>query len=297
MTPPAATAAARSAFRRPRRSLLPGSGRRVSGRESSQSRAPRLTSGEPARAGTAAQTLALPLGLRIAQRAASLPDARLLDHLLRGRLWIAILAASLVGVVFLQISLLKLNTGISRAVQTTQTLERQNTELKVDLSRMAGGERVRDSVAAMGFVAPAAGRPRFLDAGTATAKRAAANISAPAPIRQLPLGMIPLSEGGTAGVTTDPVADEAVLTAPGGGPVPAGAVAAEPASGTAAAAAVPTTAANPGAAPGNAPTALAVPAAPGATPAHAAHGPAAPAAAASTAPSPPSGGTPAGAGG
>jgi len=145
----------------------------------------------------------LPRGLVLVRRAAALRDARLLDRLARGRLWIALLAVGLVGVVFLQISLLKLNTGISRGVETAQTLERQNTELKLELSRLGGGERVQDSAAAMNFVVPVTGQPKFLDAAQASATRAAANIARPAPIQQLPLGMIPPAEGGTAGVTSD----------------------------------------------------------------------------------------------
>jgi hypothetical protein len=182
-----------------------------------------------------------------------LPDARLLDRLVRGRLWIGLLAAGLVGVVFLQISLLKLNTGISRAVQTEQTLERQNTELKLELSRLAGGERIQVSAAAMGFVVPAVGQPRFLDAKAATAARAAESITAPAPIRQLPLGMIPPADGGTSGAAAAPEA-----------PAPLEAAGAAP-SGVAA----PPSAAPPSAAP---PSAAPPPAAPAAAP-HAADHP------------------------
>ena len=199
MTPPAATPAARSHVR-PSRTVAPRTARRPSGPGRTPARAPR-GAGEKA---SAHPVLAPPVGLRLVRRVVALPDARLLDRLVRGRLWIGLLAAGLVGVVFLQISLLELNTGISRAVQTEQTLERQNTALKLDLSRLTGGERVLKSAAAMGFVAPAAGQPRFLDAGKSSALRAAANITAPAPIQQLPLGMIPPAEGGTAGVTVAP---------------------------------------------------------------------------------------------
>ncbi len=199
MTPPAATPAARSHVR-PSRAVAPRTARRPSGPGRTPARASR-GAGEKA---PAHPVLAPPLGLRLVRRVVALPDARLLDRLVRGRLWIGLLAAGLVGVVFLQISLLELNTGISRAVQTEQTLERQNTALKLDLSRLTGGERVLKSAAAMGFVAPAAGQPRFLDAGKSSAVRAAANITAPAPIQQLPLGMIPPAEGGTAGVTAPP---------------------------------------------------------------------------------------------
>jgi len=196
VTPPA-TAAARSPAPRPARTAPSRRARRVS--------APART---PPRGGVRSSQGAAhapSLGLVLARRVAALPDARLLDRLARGRLWIALLAVGLVGVVFLQISLLKLNTGISRGVQTAQTLERQNTELKFELSRLGGGERVQDSAAAMGFVLPATGQPEFLDAARVSAVRAAAIVTPPAPIQQLPLGMIPTAEGGTAGVMSDPV--------------------------------------------------------------------------------------------
>lgn len=120
-----------------------------------------------------------PLGLRVARGAARLPDARVLDRLIRGRAWIAIIAVGLMGIVFMQVSLLKLNTGIGRAVQSAQTLERQNTELRTELSRLGGGERVQDTAAAMGMTMPGADRVRFVAVGKASAATAAARISAP----------------------------------------------------------------------------------------------------------------------
>ncbi len=216
MTPPAATAAART-HARPGSSTAPRAPRRVSGPARTPSR------NAPLVAGPGGAALAPPLGLRLARALAALPDARVLDRLSRGRLWIGILAVGLVGIVFLQISLLKLNTGISRAVETGQTLERQNTALKSELSALAGGERIQESAAAMGFVLPATGQPRFLDARKANASAAAAGITKPAPIQQLPLGMIPPAEGGTAGIAPDPVAPAAAEPTAAAAPASAGA--------------------------------------------------------------------------
>ncbi len=155
--------------------------------------------------------------------------------MVRGRVWIAILAAGLVGIVFLQISLLKLNTGISRSVETQQTLERQNASLKTELSSLGSSERVKGSAAAMGFVSPATGQPRFVDARRASAERAAGNIVAPAPIEQLPIGMISAQDGGTGAATADAVSAQGVavvapapapVTVPAPAPTPAPVVAA-----------------------------------------------------------------------
>ncbi len=283
MTPPA-TAAARSHAPRPARTAPSRSARRVSGPARTPPRGP---------VGSARGVAPAPsLGLALARRVAALPDARLLDRLARGRLWIALLAVGLVGVVFLQISLLKLNTGISRGVQTAQTLERQNTELKFELSRLGGGERVQDSAAAMGFVLPATGQPEFLDAAGVSAVRAAANVTPPAPIQQLPLGMIPTAEGGTAGTTSDPV-----LAA---GSVPAGSAVAPVASGASAASTGATAPADPGtpsAPPGVAPAPTAPQGVTHVAPAPENHTPAVPPSAAVTTGSPTAGGATAAPGG
>jgi hypothetical protein len=50
------------------------------------------------------------------------PDARVLDRLIRGRLWIGLIAGALVTLVFMQVSLLKLNTAISADLLTSQNL-------------------------------------------------------------------------------------------------------------------------------------------------------------------------------
>lgn len=294
MTPPAAISTTAPPDARPPRG-------RAAARPAARGSRPPAPGRAPSGAGvgtavTAAGALHVPpLGLRVARSIATLPDARLLDRLLRGRLWIALLTVALVGIVFLQISLLKLNTGIARAVQTTQTLERQNTALKFDLSRLGGGERVQDSAAAMGFVAPAVNRPRFLDAGKASAERAAANIAAPAPIQQLPLGMIPAAQGGTAGVTPDPVAAAAGSSAPGAEPPPTAPAVGAPGSATAPGAAVPAPA--PPAVPAGAAARAEAPSSPTATSAPAAAGRATSTSTGAAVIPPPSGGATAGPGG
>ena len=45
------------------------------------------------------------------------------------------------GIVAMQVSLLRLNTGISRAVQTQETLERQNATLQAAIAELTSGER------------------------------------------------------------------------------------------------------------------------------------------------------------
>jgi hypothetical protein len=108
------------------------------------------------------------------------PDARVLDRLIRGRLWIGLIAGALVMLVFMQVSLLKLNTGISADLVTSQNLERQNAELRASVSSLDSGQRIQDLAAARGMVMPDDGQLRFLTAGpTGDGERAARAITAP----------------------------------------------------------------------------------------------------------------------
>src|SRR3954467_12769939 len=76
-------------------------------------------------------------------RIKALPDHRVIDRLLRGRVWICFIGVALMGIVAMQVSMLKLNSGISRAVETTATLERQNSDMEASIARLASGERIR----------------------------------------------------------------------------------------------------------------------------------------------------------
>jgi hypothetical protein len=114
---------------------------------------------------------------RVAMR---VPDARVLDRLIRGRLWIGLIAGALVMLVFMQVSLLKLNTGISADMLTSQALERQNAELRASVSSLDSGQRIQDIAAARGMVMPDDGQLRFLTAGPpGSGAKAAASITAP----------------------------------------------------------------------------------------------------------------------
>jgi hypothetical protein len=96
------------------------------------------------------------------ERIRALPETRLIDGLLRGRAWIWVIGILLGGIVAMQVSLLKLNAGISRAVTTASTLERQNADFEAQIARLASGERVRDAAQAEGMVTPAPGTIEFL---------------------------------------------------------------------------------------------------------------------------------------
>jgi hypothetical protein len=75
-----------------------------------------------------------------------------------------LIAVLLGGIVAMQVSLLKLNAGISRAVETSSTLERQNADMQDTIARLSSGERVRNAAVSAGMVTPPAGDIGFLTA-------------------------------------------------------------------------------------------------------------------------------------
>src|SRR3954464_7035872 len=95
-------------------------------------------------------------------RIKALPDHRVIDRLLRGRVWICFIGVALMGIVAMQVSMLKLNSGISRAVETTATLERQNSDMEASIARLASGERIRAAADKGGMVTPAAGEVHYV---------------------------------------------------------------------------------------------------------------------------------------
>jgi hypothetical protein len=137
---------AETAHRRATRSRLPA--RRVSG----PLRA--APAGTPLRRGTTG----------VFERLRALPETRVVDGLLRGRAWIWLIGLLLGGIVAMQVSLLKLNAGISRAVTTAATLERLNAGLEADIAKLSSGDRVEDAAAANGMVTPPAGGVEYLTA-------------------------------------------------------------------------------------------------------------------------------------
>src|SRR3954449_7173904 len=158
MSPPPATAA---------------STRRHGARRAPAPRVPRRISG-PTRAArpravAAGGAIALPrpvgtppLGRRALRRAAALADHPLLERLLTGRAWIALLAGALIGIVFMQVSLLKLNAGIGRSVERAELIDRENADLRAAVSRLGSDDRLQAEAARLGLVAPPAGSVTFL---------------------------------------------------------------------------------------------------------------------------------------
>ena len=114
------------------------------------------------------------------ERVRALPETRFVDGLLRGRAWIWLIGLLLGGIVAMQVSLLKLNAGISRAVTTSATLERQNADLEAGIARLSSGDRVRAEASEEGMVSPLPGGVEYLTArGDRDATRAARRMQPP----------------------------------------------------------------------------------------------------------------------
>lgn len=112
-------------------------------------------------------------------RVRALPDHRLLDRLLRSRVWIWALGIALLGVVTMQVTLLKLNSGISRAVETTTTLERQNAALEESITKLTATDRIQVGAEALGMLMPAAGDVGYLHARPDDPQRAVSRMQPP----------------------------------------------------------------------------------------------------------------------
>lgn len=207
MTPPAGAAARHAPAIR--RGPAPRGPRRVSG--------PTRPPTRPHAAAGGAAALPRPgiepgLGLRALRRVAALPEGRLgivLDRLLTGRAWIALVAAALIGIVFVQVSLLRLNAGIGRAVEKVAALDRTNAALRDLDSRLDSSQRIQAFAAAHGLTLPPAGEITYLGrggrrlGGGIAVPAAAANgvVVTPAPAVTSTTGT-PMTAGTSASATT-----------------------------------------------------------------------------------------------
>jgi cell division protein FtsL len=87
-----------------------------------------------------------------------------LDRLLSGRLWIGLVFLLLVGIVFFNVDLLRMNRDIATTAQKAETMKRENARLRGDLARLGSSERIQTAAAQRGLVLPAAGEVRYLKA-------------------------------------------------------------------------------------------------------------------------------------
>jgi hypothetical protein len=159
VTPPAAGAApvraaaplrARTA---PAPLRLPPAPRRVSG----PSRHPRATPARP----VASPSLLI-----------RLIDHPWLERLVRGRAWIAIVAAALLGIVAMQVVLLRLGTQIGNETSTVNGLIAQNETTQATIGALEASRRVARQASDLGMVYPAPSAVTYLTVNPGDAARA-----------------------------------------------------------------------------------------------------------------------------
>jgi cell division protein FtsL len=166
----AAPAWAGSASAPPRRPPAPRVPRRVSGPSRGNAR-------DLVRRGAHARSLVLDV-LSALER---LSRHRLLERLIRGRSWIGLLAFALIGIVTLQLALLKLNASVGRALEREAALQRENSTLSIENSELASADHVQARAAQLGMEFASSASLRFLAAHPgADLARAAAAAAAPA---------------------------------------------------------------------------------------------------------------------
>jgi cell division protein FtsL len=171
--------------------------------------------------GAAATAPAVALPVRVLNapfaRAARARTGSLLDALLSGRGWIALVFVLLAGIVFFNVDLLQMNRDIARNADKISALKRANARLLLDEARLASSERIQEAAAQLGFVLPAPGEVRYLkarptrDAGQAVKRITEPNLTFVAPEPVAPEPVAPTTDP----ATTDPAAaDAAATTAP-----------------------------------------------------------------------------------
>jgi hypothetical protein len=107
----------------------------------------------------------------------------------------------------MQVSLLRLNSGISRAVQTQGTLEKQNMALQTTIAELTSSDRIINGGAQGMMIEPQAGQTRYVtarpDSDPARAARRMKPPSEPAKLIMANNGILPavLAPPGSAAAT------------------------------------------------------------------------------------------------
>ena len=104
---------------------------------------------------------------------------RFLDRLLRGRVWIALVAFALLGIVAMQVTMLRLGASIGASVNRIQQLEQANQNAATNIARLEPGGGVASKAAKLGMVYPPAGNVVYLHNGPGLAGVGAASITRP----------------------------------------------------------------------------------------------------------------------
>jgi hypothetical protein len=106
-------------------------------------------------------------------------DAPLLDRLIRGRTWIAFVAFALLGIVAMQVAILRLGASIGRSVSQIEQLTQQNETTATAIAALEPRQNAAGEAAALDMVYPPDNNIVYLGYNAHNAALAAASISAP----------------------------------------------------------------------------------------------------------------------
>lgn len=207
MTPPATAAAhsiprssppRRAAVRHPRRVsgpattaaavALPAPSRALPGsrpRRPAPTRRPR-----PARRSSGRVTQRAGVALRTLDALDGISRGAVLDRLIRGRAWIGVLAFALIGIVAMQLMVLKLNTDVGRTLTREALLQRENAQIGIEDAATLSGDRIEPLASAAGMRVVAPGSLLFLRAGRVELRNAVSALGS----------SVQVSQGGLASV-------------------------------------------------------------------------------------------------
>jgi hypothetical protein len=173
--------------------------------------APRRVSG-PAR-----HPRALPRPRRSRGPIGRLLDAPVLDRLIRGRIWIALIAFALLGIVAMQVAILRLGASIGHSVDQIAALQAANQAAETAIAQDEPGRNVAGEARALGMVYPPAGNIVYLGYSAADAAQAAGSLTLPtAPLFTPAAATLtaPIQPAATVGSTSAAPTSTTTATAP-----------------------------------------------------------------------------------
>ena len=91
---------------------------------------------------------------RTAGAVGDIADCGLMVRMTRGRLWIAVLAALLAGIVALNVFSLSFSSSASRVAKRSESLQRENSVLRARLAQQLSSQRVEEIAASLGLEVP-----------------------------------------------------------------------------------------------------------------------------------------------
>lgn len=151
----------------------------------------------------------------------------MLDALLHGRGWIALVFVLLAGIVFFNVDLLRMNREIAVAADAASEMKRDNARLRALTARLGSSERIQDVAARTGLVLPAPGEVRYLRSNPAVDDDNAVRrledgsgvAAAPVePVPEEPVEPVVPEVDPTTGVSYDPVTGAPIDPATGAPP-------------------------------------------------------------------------------